>query len=409
MTNRYHILTALLLTLVVSFSSCHKPEQEEITVAIKYTEVGGERGTQWVQVLTMSDSQQWTLSLTDEDGNPVTWATVDPPTGTGTQYSVTVTWDENETSGPRTLVIHGVSAGQESNVSLVQNATSPSGGGGGVFPDRITPDKVYGWMELPATNDPNLYFISHESTTSKAYRNFSYYWDVNNMVALWVAYPLNKASIGSGSRTNYWDLDPKLPVSAQPLLTSGYKSTGSSGESDGGTQFYQRGHQCPSADRLAYADNIQTFYGTNITPQLGELNEAIWAGLEQYVRNKSYQFDTLYVVTGCVVKGSTKFAWDNSTPRKKVTVPVAYYKALLGFDRTRSRGITAQTQGYTGVGFYLEHREYPDQDYIKCAMTIDDLERMLGYDLFVNLPAEVGSTIADKVESSKDTYWWTGE
>ena len=257
MTNRYHILTALLLTLVVSFSSCHKPEQEEITVAIKYTEVGGERGTQWVQVLTMSDSQQWTLSLTDEDGNQVTWATVDPPTGTGTQYSVTVTWDVNETSGPRTLVIHGVSAGQESNVSLVQNATSPSGGGGGVFPDKITPDKVYGWMELPATNDPNLYFISHESTTSKAYRNFSYYWDVNNMVALWVAYPLNKASIGSGSRTNYWDLDPKLPVSAQPLLTSGYKSTGSSGESDGGTQFYQRGHQCPSADRLAYADNIQ--------------------------------------------------------------------------------------------------------------------------------------------------------
>ena len=177
MTTRYHILTALLLTLVVSFSSCHKPEQEEITVAIKYTEVGWERGTQWVQVLTMSDSQQWTLSLTDEDGNPVTWATVDPPTGTGTQYSVTVTWDVNETSGPRTLVIHGVSAGQESNVSLVQNATSPSGGGGGVFPDKITPDKVYGWMELPATNDPNLYFISHESTTSKAYRNFSYYWE----------------------------------------------------------------------------------------------------------------------------------------------------------------------------------------------------------------------------------------
>ena len=402
-------VVAIALVGLAAFS-CHKPEQEGITVAIKYPEVGGARGTQWVHVLTMSDSQQWTLTLTDENGNPVTWAQVDPPTGTGSQFSVTVTWDVNESDGPRTLVIHGVSAGQESDAILVQNAASPSGGGGGgVLPDKITPDKVYGWMELPATNDPKLYFISHESTTSKAFRNFSYYWDVENMVALWVAYPLNKASMGSGSRTNEWGYDLKLPKSAQPLLTSGYKSTGSSGESDGGTQFYQRGHQCPSADRLAYADNVQTFYGTNITPQLGELNEGIWSGLELYVRNKCYQFDTLYVVTGCVVKGSTKFAWDNDYPRKKVTVPVAYYKALLGFDRTRSRGITSQTQGYTGVGFYLEHRGYDDPDYIKCAMTIDDLESILGYDLFVNLPGEVGSTIADKVESTRDTYWWTGE
>ena len=401
--------SAILLLLLLTTFGCRKPEQEDITVYLKYTEVDGKRGTQWVNVLTMSDTQQWTLTLTDEEGNPVTWATVDPPTGTGTMRSVTITWEQNESEGPRTVVIHAVSAGHESQEAMVQNASSGGSGSGSSFPSKITPDKVYGWLELPATNDPNLYFISHESTTSKAYRNYSYYWDVENMVARWMAYPLNKASIGSGSRTNEWGLDPKLPRDAQPLLTSGYKSTSSTGESDGGTQFYQRGHQVPSADRLAYADNVQTFYGTNITPQLGELNEQIWANLEQYVRNKSYQFDTLYVVTGCVVDGSTKFAWDNDYPRKKVTVPVAYYKVLLGFDKTRSIGISAQTQGYTGVAFYLEHREYPDNDYIKCAMTIDELEKKLGMDFYVNLPAEVGSTLADKVESTKDTYWWTGE
>ena len=409
MTARHHISAAVYLLLALCASSCHKLVEKDIVVDIKYGEVSGTRGTQWVHVLTMDESQQWTLTVTDEEGNPVSWATVDPPTGTGSQYSVTVTWEANESDGPRTLVLHGTSEGMESSTVLVQNAASSSGGGSATLPDKITPDKVYGWMELPETNNPHLYFISHESTTSKAGRNFSYYWDVDNMVALWVAYPLNKASIGSGSRTNYWGLDPKLPANAQPLLTSGYKSTGSSGESDGGTQFYQRGHQCPSADRLAYADNIQTFYGTNITPQRGELNEYIWAGLEQYVRNKSYQFDTLYVVTGCVVKGSTKFAWDNASPRKKVTVPVAYYKALLGYDRTRSRGISSQTQGYTGVGFYLEHRDYPDQDYIKCAMTIDELEKILGYDLFVNLPEAIGATLSDRVEATRDTYWWTGE
>ena len=407
MTARHHIFTAVALVLLLGLSSCRKPDRESVAIDIKYGEVSGARGTQWVRVNTGSEGQQWNLTLTDEEGTPVSWATVDPPSGTGSQYSVTVTWEANETEGPRTLVLHCTSGGEESQAILVQSAASI--GSGGKYPDKIIPSKVYGWMELPETSAPNLYFISHESSTGKAGRNFSYYWDVDNMVARWVAYPLYKAGIGSGSRTNHWDLDPKLPANAQPLLTSGYKSTSSAGDSDGGTEFYQRGHQCPSADRLAYADNIQTFYGTNITPQIGELNEEIWAGLELYVRNKSYQFDTLYVVTGCVVDGSTKFAWDNAVPRKKVTVPVAYYKALLGYDKMRARGISSQTQGYTGVGFYMEHRPYPDQDYIKCAMTIDELERKLGIDFFVNLPGAIGPTLADRVESARDTYWWTGE
>ena len=109
------------------------------------------------------------------------------------------------------------------------------------------------------------------------------------MVAHWVAYPLNRGLIGAGSgRTDAWGLDPNLPQEHQPVL---YESWG--------VGWLDRGHQIPSADRLRDGDNQQTFYGTNMTPQIGKkFNQGIWAKLEGKVRSWSDKYDTLYVVTG---------------------------------------------------------------------------------------------------------------
>ena len=209
-------------------------------------------------------------------------------------------------------------------------------------------------------------------------------------MAHWVAYPLNSGLVGSGSRTDDWGLDPKLPRNLQPVLDKGFR---------GG---YDRGHQLPSADRLARAANIQTFYGTNMTPQEGSLNQKGWASLEGAVRDWSYKFDTLYVVTGCTVKGSTAVAYDNDN--KAVTVPTGYFKALLGYQKTPTIGITPTTNGYTAIGFYYPHEGYSGS-YMAKSMTIDALEEKVGIDFFVNLPSSIGETLADKVESAIDPWW----
>ncbi|MBP5504488.1 MAG: DNA/RNA non-specific endonuclease [Bacteroidales bacterium] len=382
--------------------SCGRKDEVEFKVDVRHVAVESDRGTQFVTVSAPA-GQEWTITLTDENGQPVDWAVVDPASGVGTRTAVTITWDQNYTSEARTIVITCRSDSKTSSVKVVQ-AAKPADAV--LFPDKIQPDPVRRWMELPATNNESLYFISHPSSTSEtAGRNYSYYWDVANLVAHWVAYPLNKNLIGSGGRTNLWGLDPKLPKDKQPWLFSGYRSSASSGNSDGGTQWYDRGHQMPSADRLNYSDNIQTFYGTNMTPQINELNSNIWAALEGSVRDWSKKFDTLYVVTGCVIDGSTQFAYDNEG--KKVTVPVGYYKALLGYDKKHKNGIAAQTQGYTGVAFYFEHKGYPDSQYMNQAMTIDELEKKVGEDFFVNLPSEIGEVLAAKVESTKDNFWWS--
>ena len=63
------------------------------------------------------------------------------------------------------------------------------------------------------------------------------------------------------------------------------------------------GHQIPSADRTtSNIANSQTFYFTNMTPQLSVLNGQMWANLEGQVRTWMAASDTLYVVTGAVLK-----------------------------------------------------------------------------------------------------------
>ena len=217
------------------------------------------------------------------------------------------------------------------------------------------------------------------------------------LVAHWVAYPLCPLYLGSQKRTDEWAYDPNVPQSQQPVLFRGFGGGG-----------YDRGHQLPSADRTCCREaNEQTFYFTNMTPQRGVyFNQKIWASFETRVRDWSRNADTLYVVTGCVVKGSTLTARDND--RKSVTVPVGYFKALLWY--SKSSTVTAQNAGYRAAAFYLEHKDYSQTGIDRSmSMSVDELEEMVGMDFFPNLKTKAGAAIADRVEAAdpkNDTFWW---
>ena len=89
----------------------------------------------------------------------------------------------------------------------------------------------------------------YENESRSGTRNWSFYWDYDEHLAIWVAYPHNRNLIGSGSRSNAWGLDPLLPGSLQPQVATGSYGGG-----------WTRGHQIPSADRLTYAANVSTFF-----------------------------------------------------------------------------------------------------------------------------------------------------
>ena len=381
----YRAALCILAALFI-FVSCKETKVEDdvaVVLSVPKTSLENTEGQQFINV---SAGSYWVLSLTFPEGE--IWAEVDQTEGKGSAAGLIFTYRANETTESRTCVLELICGDQTSQVIVTQQAgekktdTSSS----------LKPDKVASWLELPATDHDGRFFFTRNMTIKSGdIRNYSFYLDSAAKVSVWVAYPLNATLIGSGSRTNEWGIDPKVPEKYQAVIAYGAFRGG-----------YQRGHQIPSADRLDRDANVTTFYGTNMTPQKGELNEKVWAALEGKVRDCSRQVDTLYVVTGADIEGSTEYAFDNMD--KKITVPVGYYKALLGYKKDRSIGGT--TGGYIAIGFYFEHKDYADDDIKAQSMSIAELEKKLGYDLFVNLPAKVGADTAAKVESEVDSWWY---
>ena len=386
--NKIIFSTALVL---LCLQACTKPEDtggEILSLSIPRLRVSNIADAQFI---TVTADEAWTLDI--DWGSAEAWGELSASSGMGSKKNITFTWTANPGNSDRSARITLKGKTRSVSQTFVQEA-KPSTPVQPDIPSTLKPDTPGKWLELPALNKSNCCFFTHDMTlASYRGRNYSFYLDPEAKIALWVAYPLNKTLYGSGSRTDEWALDPKVPADYQSVIFSGYR---------GG---YDRGHQLPSADRLTPGVNETTFYGTNMTPQLGSFNQNIWASLEGMVRSWSTQFDTLYVVTGADITGATDVAYDNNY--KEITVPTGYYKVLLGYKRNGTIGITNSTGGYTGIAFYFEHKSYPNNKatIFQQSMTIDAIESLLGIDFFVNLPSVAGETFAAKTEAAKDPWW----
>ena len=366
-------------------------QEEEISVSLKNPKVSSDPGTQFLDVKCSGD---WTLTLVEDDAQPE-WASLSVDSGTGDKSNVRFSWKTNSTEVDRTLTIVLDNGVKSSYCTFTQYA--------GEYRPDDTPDNEdpvqtgnvdltkTGWMELPSMDNPDLGYFTHSfKMDGKTYRNYSFGWSQKDRVALWVAYPLCKLyTNGSAGRTNAWALDPLLgDLSAAPF--GGYAGS------------YARGHQLPSADRQCCDEaNAQTFYGTNMTPQLNEHNEGIWSALESKVRNIANGSDTTYVVTGVIVSASSKKEKDSYD--NNVTIPDAYFKVLLRYSKSSTLG------PWNAAAFYLEHRKYSENLGKQHSMSVDELEEMTGIDFFANLPAKVGDAQAAKIEAAVPAdvaLWW---
>lgn len=390
--------------VMLALSSCGSGGKEDVlppTVEVKtaVVEAGG-----YSQFIYVKASSSWRITITSVDGGePVDWIIADPSSGSG-DMDVTLKVEENKSEKERSAVITVENSAGKASKTISQKAKGsevkpdPTPSGGNLSPKT-------GWMELPAIPEGMDAFTHSMTVGSVSTRNYSFLWDYSNLVAPWVAYPLCVWNMsGKTGRTDAWALDPLLPANKQPVLTRGF--------SEGNAGWFARGHQIASADRqTSYSSNAMTFYGTNMTPQINKgFNADIWANLEGKVRGWARDSDTLYVVTGCVIDykdGETvKYAVDNYG--KKVTVPTAYYKVVLRYMKNSTVGYSGYS-GYSACAVWLDHKVYStktiDSSY---SMSVDDLEKRLNIDFFVNLPAKVGEETTARIEAEepKDVAWW---
>ena len=94
---------------------------------------------------------------------------------------------------------------------------------------------------------------------------------------------------------------------------------------------FDRGHNCPSADRTAtVADNSATFLMTNMVPQAPRNNQQTWASLEDYCRTLAGAGQELYIIQGQYGTGGTGSGGARTTlDNGRVTVPKRIWKVIV--------------------------------------------------------------------------------
>ena len=203
-------------------------------------------------------------------------------------------------------------------------------------------------------------------------------YSTHDKQAYWVAYVSTKAHLGDGlERANKFKPDPSV-------------KSGSANNKDYLHSGYDRGHLAPAAD-MKWSTNAmnECFYYSNMSPQLHGFNAGIWKTLESKVRNWTDRKDTLYIAAGPLLPDDLQ-----SIGPDKVSIPKAFYKAVLFYDGTNSHSI--------GFIFPDQSQKISSDKLFSCAVSIHSLEATTGIDFFYNLPDNIESNI----ESHLDISYW---
>lgn len=365
MRSIFNVFFVLAIFVAVPLTSCSGDDDTSVVstdegfeATLDYSTVSSEVNS---VELTITTTRDWTVTLDDSSKS---WLTLSSSTGSKSSV-VKIQVAENTDAADRTATIN-VSNGLETiTLELVQKAKSTS-------------VNSEGWIELPEiSNTDHTQLVYHFMPDSPSMRNYTMLYDTQERVAYWVAYPMHSSFMGGSGRTDSWAYDPEVSESSQPTLFRGF-----------GVNGYDRGHQIPSADRTSSAStNATTFYFTNMTPQVSDLNQGLWADLETKVRTWTKQCDTLYVVTGAMVTTSTdktiNYISDNNG--NQVAVPKYYFKALL--KRTNNN--------YSSIAFKFNNADPMYSSISQYQMTVEELESTTGFKFFPKINSSVKETIVE--------------
>lgn len=212
------------------------------------------------------------------------------------------------------------------------------------------PDHGIKNLEIPLSN-PSDKIIHHTG--------YSLLYNELHEQAAWVAYELTKVeTVKISDRTDKFIVDPGV-------------STGSADDKDYSGSGFDRGHLAPAADMGWSATTMkESFYFSNMSPQVPSFNRGIWKKLEEQVRTWANEYDTLYIVTGPVLTNGLPVIGQN-----QVSVPKYYYKVILDYTEP----------GINGIGFLMPNASsgLPLQEF---AVSIDSVEKVTGIDFFYLLP-----------------------
>lgn len=208
------------------------------------------------------------------------------------------------------------------------------------------------------------------------YYSLSYHEEYE--VPEWVAYKLTAESLRVPNVPRSQRFTEDYAIKSKTARHKDYSHSG-----------YTRGHMAPAGD-MAFNETAmkQTFFMSNMTPQLRAFNGGAWRELEENVRDWAFDNDELYVISGPIFTSEPREYIGKNT---RVAVPQAFFKAILDNSGNERKAI----------GFIMPHKKLTEP-LDKYSVSIDEIERQTGFDLF----ADILEGDEEKIESQTDASDW---
>lgn len=206
---------------------------------------------------------------------------------------------------------------------------------------------------------------------------YSLSYDTLHHLAKWTIYELHKSQLQQSTvkRTNKFKPDPILPQYTN--LDADYKNSG-----------YDRGHLVPAAD-MSYSEQTmaESFYYSNISPQVPSFNRGIWKQLEEQVRQWVHENEHLIIITGAIIADTLPKIGPH-----QITVPYYFYKIIAD--------ITPPEHKMIGFIIPNEKTNLPLPHF---AVSVDSIEQITRLDFFPCLD----DLTENQLEKDVSLYiWW---
>lgn len=208
-------------------------------------------------------------------------------------------------------------------------------------------------------------------------------------IPLWVCEHVKTAQLGTDTdRSDAFKTDPDL---------KGPRSTPADYDKTG----YDRGHQAPAGNQGKNQTlQNQTFYMSNMAPQLPKLNRNAWKSLEEQTRTWVKQYSEAWEITGPLFydpKEDSEATADGTiryyTIGNGVAVPTHFYKIIVVKDGTQWKSIA-----FVMPNIATYKSPYHLEQYIQSVAWIEDHAG-------INFMPDLTSADRVKLEKNKSAMW----
>ena len=278
---------------------------------------------------------------------------------------------------------------------FIEGSIIPPSAGDNTTPDdgEISTHAYTKRLEVPQLKAGNTFVYHAVKVGGDSIMNYCLEYDREKYHSRWVAFRFDGNTRSKSVARKDYNISPQYP--RDPKLNPAWALEHDALYGSG----YNHGHLVASADRLYSREaNDQTFYMSNMSPQIGNFNSGLWADFEREIqaRGRDRSFcDTLYVCKGGTIDRSSDILKYVASGR--MAVPKYYFMAA----------VAVKNGGYKGIAFWVEHKKYSDSyssaaEMRKFALSIDDLEEKTGINFFHNLPDNLEAA----VEASYNATTW---